>query len=98
MRLVFAGTPEFACTALQCLHRAGFDIVLVLTQPDRPGGRGMQLQPSPVKQFAQAHGMPVMQPRSLRLDGAFATEASADRKSTRLNSSHGHQSRMPSSA
>lgn len=79
MRLVFAGTPEFACTALQCLHRAGFDIVLVLTQPDRPGGRGMQLQPSPVKQFAQAHGMPVMQPRSLRLDGAFATEASAAR-------------------
>ena len=79
MRLVFAGTPEFASMALQCLRGAGFDIVLVLTQPDRPGGRGMQLQPSPVKQFAQAHGVPVMQPRSLRLEGAFGVEAGAAR-------------------
>ena len=69
MRVVFAGTPEFAAVALAALHDAGVDIPLVLTQPDRPAGRGMQLQPSPVKQFAVKHGMPVAQPVSLRLDG-----------------------------
>ena len=56
MRVVFAGTPEFARAALERLHAAGFMLPLVLTQPDRPAGRGMKLQPSPVKQFAQAHG------------------------------------------
>jgi methionyl-tRNA formyltransferase len=75
MRLAFAGTPEFAQTALAHLHAAGFDIVLVLTQPDRPAGRGMKLQASPVKQFAQAHGITVAQPRSLRLDGKYPDEA-----------------------
>jgi methionyl-tRNA formyltransferase len=69
MKIVYAGTPEFAAVALQALHEAGFEIPLVLTQPDRPAGRGMQLQASPVKQYAQAHGMPVAQPVSLRLDG-----------------------------
>jgi methionyl-tRNA formyltransferase len=69
MKIVFAGTPEFAAAALRDLHAAGFSIPLVLTQPDRPAGRGMQLQASPVKQFAQAHGIPVAQPVSLRLDG-----------------------------
>jgi methionyl-tRNA formyltransferase len=69
MKIVYAGTPEFAAVALQALHAAGFEISLVLTQPDRPAGRGMQLQASPVKQYAQAHGMPVAQPVSLRLDG-----------------------------
>ena len=54
MRLIFAGTPEFARVALERLHAAGFQIPLVLTQPDRPAGRGMKLQASPVKQFAQA--------------------------------------------
>jgi methionyl-tRNA formyltransferase len=77
MRLVFAGTPEFAQTALAALHAAGHDIALVLTQPDRPAGRGMALQPSAVKQFALANGLPVAQPRSLRLDGRFAEEAAA---------------------
>ncbi|TFZ06870.1 methionyl-tRNA formyltransferase [Ramlibacter henchirensis] len=76
MRLVFAGTPDFARTALERLHAAGFDIALVLTQPDRPAGRGLQLQASPVKQFAQQHGIPVAQPRGLRLDGKFAQDAS----------------------
>ena len=71
MKIIFAGTPEFAAVALQALHQAGFDIPLVLTQPDRPAGRGMQLQASPVKQFAQAHGIPVAQPLSLRLDGKY---------------------------
>jgi len=75
MRVIFAGTPEFAATALERLHAAGFRIPLVLTQPDRPAGRGMQLQASPVKQFAQAHGMPVAQPRSLRLDGKYPDDA-----------------------
>lgn len=69
MKIIFAGTPEFAASALAALHAAGFDIPLVLTQPDRPAGRGMQLQASAVKQFALAHGIPVAQPVSLRLDG-----------------------------
>jgi methionyl-tRNA formyltransferase len=71
MKIIFAGTPEFAASALKALHDAGFDIPLVLTQPDRPAGRGMQLQASPVKQFALAHGIPVAQPVSLRLDGKY---------------------------
>lgn len=69
MKIIYAGTPEFAAVALQALHAAGHDIVLVLTQPDRPAGRGMQLHASPVKQFALAHEIPVAQPVSLRLDG-----------------------------
>ena len=77
MRLVFAGTPEFALVALQALHAAGHEIVLVLTQPDRPSGRGLRLQPSPVKQWALEQGLPVAQPRSLRLDGRFPEEARA---------------------
>ncbi|HYD61402.1 MAG TPA: methionyl-tRNA formyltransferase [Noviherbaspirillum sp.] len=71
MRVIFAGTPEFAAVALKSLHDAGFEIPLVLTQPDRPAGRGMQLQASPVKQFAVAHGIPVAQPVSLRLNGKY---------------------------
>jgi methionyl-tRNA formyltransferase len=68
MKVIFAGTPEFAAVALQSLHEAGFEIPLVLTQPDRPAGRGMHLQPSAVKQYALAHGMEVLQPLSLRID------------------------------
>ena len=79
MRVVFAGTPEFARVALEALQRAGFDIPLVLTQPDRPAGRGMKLQASPVKQFALAHGVAVAQPRSLRLDGKYPDDAEAAR-------------------
>ena len=77
MRLVFAGTPEFARTALSSLHLAGHEIALVLTQPDRPAGRGMKLQASAVKQYAIEHGMPVSQPQSLRLDGKYPDEALA---------------------
>ncbi len=79
MRIIFAGTPEFARVALERLHAAGFDIPLVLTQPDRPAGRGMKLQASPVKQFALEHGIAVAQPRSLRLDGKFPDDATAAR-------------------
>ena len=79
MRLIFAGTPEFARVALAALHAAGHEIVLVLTQPDRPAGRGMKLQSSPVKQLAQTLAVPVAQPRSLRLDGKYPDEAGAAR-------------------
>jgi methionyl-tRNA formyltransferase len=68
MKVVFAGTPEFAAVALAALHAAGFEIPLVLTQPDRPAGRGMQLHASAVKQFALANGIEVLQPLSLRMD------------------------------
>ena len=68
MKVIFAGTPEFAATALKDLHEAGFEIPLVLTQPDRPAGRGMQLHASAVKQYAQQHGIDVLQPLSLRMD------------------------------
>ena len=77
MRVIFAGTPEFARVALERLHAAGHDIVLVLTQPDRPAGRGLKLQASAVKNYALAHNLPVAQPRSLRLDGKFPEEAAA---------------------
>ncbi len=80
MRLIFAGTPEFAREAMAALHAAGPEIALVLTQPDRPAGRGMKLQASPVKQWALAHGVPVAQPRSLRLDGKYPEEAAAARE------------------
>ena len=80
MKVIFAGTPEFARQALERLHAAGFTIPLVLTQPDRPAGRGMKLQASPVKQFAVAHGIPVSQPMSLRLDGKYPEDAAAARE------------------
>jgi methionyl-tRNA formyltransferase len=66
MKLIFAGTPHFAAAALQALLDAGHQVVAVLTQPDRPAGRGMQLQPSPVKQLALQHGLPVLQPLTLK--------------------------------
>ena len=77
MRLIFAGTPEFARVAAHDLHAAGFDIALVLTQPDRPAGRGLKLQASSVKQWALDHHIPVAQPRSLRLDGKYPEDAAA---------------------
>lgn len=77
MKIVFAGTPEFAREALAALHTAGFEIALVLTQPDRPAGRGLKLQASPVKQFALDHGIAVAQPPSLKLDGKHAEAAQA---------------------
>ncbi len=80
LRVVFAGTPEFARLALERLHAAGADIVLVLSQPDRPAGRGMKLQASSVKQYALAHGLPVAQPQGLRLDGKYAQDATAARQ------------------
>ena len=79
MKLIFAGTPEFARVALEHLHSTGHEISLVLTQPDRAGGRGLQLRASAVKQFAQARGLALAQPRSLRLDGNYREDAAAAR-------------------
>lgn len=79
MRLVFAGTPEFARVALDALLAAGHEIPLVMTQPDRPAGRGLKLTPSPVKQAALSAGIAVAQPRSLRLDGRYPDEAAQAR-------------------
>ncbi len=66
MKIIFAGTPEFAVPALAALIVAGHEIVMVLTQPDRPAGRGMQLKASPVKQLALQHNLAVFQPVSLK--------------------------------
>ncbi|HET9462708.1 MAG TPA: formyltransferase family protein, partial [Thiobacillus sp.] len=78
MRIIFAGTPPFAAAALNALAAAGHDITLVLTQPDRPAGRGMKLTPSAVKQAALARGLPLSQPASLRTAEAQAALRAAD--------------------
>ena len=80
MRILFAGTPEFAAVALQHIIQAGHTICGVLTQPDRPAGRGMKLQASAVKTLALQHHIAVEQPRSLRLDGKFPEDALAAQK------------------
>ncbi|CAE6778624.1 methionyl-tRNA formyltransferase [Paraburkholderia haematera] len=77
LRVIFAGTPEFAAAALAAIHSAGFPVPLVLSQPDRPAGRGMKLQASPVKRYAQEHGLAVAQPASLRRAGKYPAEAAA---------------------
>jgi methionyl-tRNA formyltransferase len=77
MKIIFAGTPEFAAVALEAILAAGHSVPLVLTQPDRPAGRGMKLQASAVKQVAQQHGITVAQPLSLKLDGKYPTDAQA---------------------
>ena len=66
MKLIFAGTPEFAAQALQAIVDAGHEVALVLSQPDRPAGRGMTLQASPVKKLALEKGIEVFQPLSLK--------------------------------
>lgn len=80
MRILFAGTPEFAAVALQHLIQAGHSICGVLTQPDRPARRGMKLQASAVKTLALQHRITVEQPRSLRLDGKYPEDALAAQK------------------
>lgn len=68
MRIIFAGTPEFAVPSLQMLIASGHDVCAVYTQPDRPAGRGRQLHPSPVKAVALAAGIPVYQPLTLKTE------------------------------
>lgn len=77
LRVAFAGTPEFARVALDAILAAGHSVPLVLTQPDRPAGRGLKCLASPVKTLALQHAVPVQQPRGLKLDGRFADEAAA---------------------
>ena len=79
MRLAFAGTPAFAATALQAIVAAGHHVTHVLTQPDRPAGRGMKLHASAVKTLASQLGLAILQPAGLRLDGRFACDAQATR-------------------
>src|SRR5689334_18148522 len=78
MKLIFAGTPEFAAAALESLHAAGHEIGLVLTQPDRPPGRGLRETASAVKRTAQALGLPVAQPHTLEDPHAIAMLAAQD--------------------
>ncbi|MFN8343860.1 MAG: methionyl-tRNA formyltransferase [Spirosomataceae bacterium] len=72
-RIVFMGTPEFAVSSLQKLVENGCDVVAVVTAPDKPAGRGLQLTPSPVKQYAMTQGIPVLQPEKLK-NPDFLTE------------------------
>lgn len=88
MRLIFAGTPDFAAHALQGLLDHHHDIVLVLTQPDRPSGRGLALKPSAVKRLAEAHRLPLAQPANLR-DAAFLAEAAALRAEAMVVAAYG---------
>lgn len=75
MRILFMGTPDFARSILEKLHKDGENIVAVVTQPDKPWGRKQILTPPPVKQYAMENGLPVYQPVTLK-DGAFAEELS----------------------
>ncbi len=77
MKIVFAGTPEFAAASLQALRAAGHDVTLVLTQPDRPAGRGLKPQASAVKQLAQQHGLRVLQPPTLKNASILAAVTAA---------------------
>ncbi len=83
LRVAYAGTPGFAAQALQALLQRGYTVPLVLTQPDRPAGRGLHAQPGAVKQLALHQGLAVVQPRGLRLDGRFADEAAQARQALR---------------
>ena len=78
MKLIFAGTPDFAVPALAALMAAGHEVVLVLTQPDRPAGRGMKLTASPVKALALQHHLPVLQPETLKDVAVQAQIAAVD--------------------
>jgi methionyl-tRNA formyltransferase len=66
MKIVFAGTPEFAAVALDALLRANHEVTLVLTQPDRPAGRGLKPQPSSVQRLARERGLSLLQPATLK--------------------------------
>src|ERR1700679_4258928 len=76
LRIVFMGTPDFAVPSLRSIHEAGYDIAAIITAPDKPSGRGLQLHQSPVKEYAMAHNIPVLQPIKLK-DPAFLEELRA---------------------
>lgn len=66
LRIIFMGTPDFAVPSLEALLKEGFNVVAVITAPDRPSGRGLKTKPSPVKSYAASHGIPVLQPTNLK--------------------------------
>lgn len=74
MKLVFCGTPQFAVPTLEAVIAAGHDVALVVTQPDRAAGRGMEVQPPPVKRVALEHGIPVAQPEKIKNNFEFRTQ------------------------
>lgn len=78
MRIAFAGTPTFAAVAMQALVDAQFEVALVLTQPDRPAGRGLKPTPGAVKQLALRHGLNVIQPQTLRSEESLALLRATD--------------------
>ena len=78
MRILFMGTPDFALFSLRALVEAGEDVIGVVTQPDKPKGRGYALTPPPVKVYAEEKGLPVYQPATLRGDEFAATLAALD--------------------
>jgi hypothetical protein len=78
LKIVFMGTGEFAVPTLEAIHRAGHHVSLVVSQPDRPQGRGLTLKPTPVKQAALQIGLPVFQPEKLRLDPGPVIAEGAD--------------------
>lgn len=74
MKLVFCGTPEFAVPTLEAVIAAGHEVALVVTQPDRAAGRGMELQAPPVKRVAMEHGLPVVQPEKIKNNAEFRAQ------------------------
>ena len=74
MKLVFCGTPMFAVPCLEALLQASFDVQLVVSQPDRPKGRGLEMVPTPVKQVALQHGIPVVQPEKIKVNPDFRSQ------------------------
>src|ERR1017187_7990763 len=79
LRIVFCGTPEFAVPTLEAVVAAGHEVALVVTQPDRAAGRGMELHAPPVKQSALSHGIPVVQPEKIRANAEFRGQLEAVR-------------------
>lgn len=77
LNLIFCGTPHFAVPTLDKLVEAGFHIQLVVTQPDRPKGRGLELMPSPIKQRALQLGLPITQPEAIKTNDAFRAQLTA---------------------
>jgi len=74
MKLIFCGTPTFAVPCLEALLQASFDVQLVVSQPDRPKGRGLEMVPTPVKQVALQHGIPVVQPEKIKVNPDFRSQ------------------------
>ncbi len=87
-KLLFAGTPDFALESLRALHAAGYTPVAVLTQPDRPAGRGKKLTESPVKQFAAEHDIPVWQPETLK-DADIVAQIAASKPDLMIVAAYG---------